>query len=93
MLPNGFITIKHFANGFSSSYRRFAAFNNYKRTAMQILSEFDVKCFRKYGCLPFVTSQVVTDGVIDTYKYFVTFPKPSTSYYMLQFAVINDLPF
>lgn len=93
MLPNEFVSIEHIANHYRSSYRRFAGFNQCVKVANEILSELDADSFRKYGELPFVTSQVVTLGAIDVYKYFVTFPKPSKSRYVLRFEVINDLPF
>lgn len=93
MLPNEYVTVTRVGKNFRSTSFRFAGFNNCKHTATEILSEFDVECFRKYGELPFVTSQVITDGAIDVYKYFVTFPHPSTARYVVKFWVVNDLPF
>lgn len=92
MLPNEFVTVTRVFPGYRYSWRQFAGFNNCKKTANAIMSDLDRRSFEQYGEQPFVTTQVITDGAIDVYSHFVSFPRRSGTRYVIRYEIINDLP-
>lgn len=93
MLPNEFVSITSVHPGFRTTYRRPCILEDAEKVAHRILSELAVACFRRYGVMPFVTLQVKTEGEVDTYTYYVTFPKRAKTHYIVRYVLFNDLPF
>lgn len=92
MFSNEYISITHLKKRYRVRWRRFVGFNQCKKVANEVLSEISVKCFERYGCMPYETFQVIEDGTLEKWRFFVTFPNGS-EYYELRFTIINDLPF
>lgn len=93
MLSNEFVSVTCVLPHRRFSRREFAGFNHCRKTANEILSSLTRCSFEQYNDHPFITTQVVTDGALDVYSHFVTFPRRSGMRYIIRYVVINDLPF
>lgn len=93
MLSNNFVAVTCVLPHRRSSWRVFAGHTRCCETANSILSNLVRTSFEQYHEHPFITTQVVTDGVIDVYSHFVTFPRRSGTRYVLRYEIVNDLPF
>ena len=95
MLPNEFVFIKalHSHPCYRASYRRPCIFDDAPTVANKVLSELAVFCMQRYGVMPFETLQVKTEGNVDTYTYYVTFPLQAHTHYIVRYVLFNDLPF
>lgn len=95
MLPSEFVFIKalHSHPSYRSSYRRPCVFDDVEKVAHQVLSELAAYCMQRYGVMPYETLQVKTEGNVDTYTYYVTFPLKAHTHYVVRYVLFNDLPF
>lgn len=93
MLSNQFVTVTCVLPNRRFSWCDFAGFNQCRKTANEILSALTRCSFEQYNSNPFITTQVVTDGPVDVYSHFVTFPRRSGTRYVIRYQVIHDLPF
>lgn len=93
MLSNEFVTVTCVYPHRRVSFAKFAGVNQCHKTARDILSDIIQACRVKYKESPFVTSQVITDDVIDKYSYFVSLPRRSGIRFVVRYMIVNDLPF
>lgn len=93
MLSNEFVTVTCVLPHRRWSWREFAGFNQCRKTANEILSDIVRTSCEQYHEYPFITTQVISDGTLDVYSHFVTFPRRSGTRYVLRYVIINDLPF
>lgn len=93
MLSNEFVTVTCVLPHRRWSWSVFAGFNQCRVTANEVLSDIDRVSLEQYHEHPFVTTHVVSDGALDVYSIFVTFPRRSRTRYVIRYEVINDLPF
>lgn len=93
MLSNEFVSVTCVYPHRRSSWCEYAGFNQCRKVASDILSDIIQASREQYHESPFVTSQVITDGAIDTCSFFVSLPRRSGIRYVLRCEVINDLPF
>lgn len=93
MFPNEFVSVTSVHRNYRTSYRRVCFNGDVFKVAHQVLSELAVSCMERYGVMPYETLQVVTEGDVDTYTYYVTFPKIAHSHYVIRFVSFNDSPF
>lgn len=93
MLPNGFVEITCVKPHYRYSWRERCGIGQCSKYVNEVLSSFVRHSFSAYGFLPFIASQVVEDGAFDVYSYFVTFPQPCDTRYIVCYCVDNDLPF
>lgn len=94
MLPNEFVSITSIHRNYRTSYRQPCGISNDAfKVANQVLSQLAEFCMERYGVMPYETLQVKTEGCVDTYTYYVTFPKVAHSHYIIRFVSFNDSPF
>lgn len=93
MLPNEFVSITSIHRNYRSSYRHVCVFEDVFKVANEVLSNLSAFCMARYGVMPYETLQVITEGSVDSYTYYVTFPKEADSHYIVRFVSFNDLPF
>lgn len=93
MFTNEFVSITSIHRNYRVDYRRSCIIDGPFKVANQVLSELAVFCMERYGVMPYETLQIVTEGDVDTYTYYVTFPKVACSHYVIRFVTFNDSPF
>lgn len=80
-------------NGSRFNYGRYSLPDKCKKTAVEIISAICNHYFSRFFVMPYVTLQVVEDGEVEKWTYFVTPPLKSHEHFTICFDVINDLPF
>lgn len=93
MVANEYVSVTRISSDCRSSWNEFAGFNNCCKIANEILSRLVRVSFGQFHEVPFITTQVITDGALDYYAHFVTFPRISGIRYVIRYVIVNDLPF
>lgn len=92
MLPYVAVT-RYCKNGSCINYGRYSLPGQCKKTATEIISSICNYYFSRFFVMPYVSLQVIEDGDVEKYTYFVTPPLKSHEHFTIRFDVINDLPF
>lgn len=89
-----YVAVTRFSkNGSQINDGRYSLPDECKKTAVEIISAICNYYFSQFFVMPYVTNQVVEDGEVEKWTYFVTPPLKSGDHFTIRFDVINDLPF
>lgn len=80
-------------DGSHFNYGRYSVQDQCKKTAAEIVSAICNHYFSRFFIMPYVSLQIIEDGDVDKWTYFITPPLESHVHFTIRFDVINDLPF
>lgn len=90
MLLNEYVSVTSIHRSYRTSYRRSCIFDDPRKVAHKVLCDLSEFCQERYGNKPYQSLQIISEGNVDTYTYYVTFPLVAHSYYIIRFVVTND---